>query len=133
MSRRKITDAQRDPRKSCDLGHLPFGKKPVGDSALIENFDRARMQTAGAPAGQVLPGAPLDNGNVDVRQCQLARQHQAGRARAHNDHMHPPIMPHGPGLAASPHAWCIMKVKEARAAHRRRDRCVSIMRERCPA
>jgi len=42
------------------------------------------MQTAGARAGEVLAGAPFDNGNVDARQCQLARQHQAGRARAHD-------------------------------------------------
>src|SRR6186997_320246 len=40
------------------------------------------MQTAGARAGEVLAGAPFDNGNVDARQRQLARQHQAGRARA---------------------------------------------------
>jgi hypothetical protein len=42
------------------------------------------VQTACARAGQVLAGTPLDNGNVHARQRQLARQHQAGRARAHD-------------------------------------------------
>jgi hypothetical protein len=45
------------------------------------------MQTAGARAGELLAGAPLDNGNVDARQRQLARQHQAGRARAHDQNI----------------------------------------------
>ena len=42
------------------------------------------MQTPGARAGEVLAGAPFDNGNVDACQRQLARQHQAGRACAHD-------------------------------------------------
>jgi hypothetical protein len=40
------------------------------------------MQAARARAGEVLALAPLDNGNVDARQRQFARQHQTGRARA---------------------------------------------------
>ena len=60
------------------------GEEPIGDAALIENLDRARVQTPCEPTVEFLAGAPLDNGNVDARQCQLARQHQAGRARAHD-------------------------------------------------
>src|SRR3954470_10459278 len=42
------------------------------------------MQAARARAGEVLAGTPFDNGNVDACQGQLACQHQAGRARAHD-------------------------------------------------
>src|SRR6266540_5692110 len=44
------------------------------------------MQTACARAGEVLAGAPLDNGNVDPRQRQLARQHQPCRTSAGDHH-----------------------------------------------
>ena len=44
------------------------------------------MQTARARTDQVLCGAPLDNGDVDSRQCQLARQHQACWASPGNHH-----------------------------------------------
>jgi hypothetical protein len=37
------------------------------------------VQTARARTDTVRAGAPLDNGNVDARQRQLARQHQARR------------------------------------------------------
>src|SRR5258708_4219494 len=37
------------------------------------------MQTACARAGEVLADAPLDNGDVDARQGELGRQHQARR------------------------------------------------------
>ena len=37
--------------------------------------------------GEVLAGAPLDNGNVDPRQRQLARQHQPRRTSS-GDHHH---------------------------------------------
>src|ERR1700734_1980326 len=59
---------------------------PIGNAALIENLDGARVQTAGAQAGEVLAGAPLDDGNVDARQCQLSRQHQPCRTSSDNRH-----------------------------------------------
>jgi hypothetical protein len=40
------------------------------------------VQTAGTRAGEGLAGAPLDHGDVDAGQRQLARQQQAGRACA---------------------------------------------------
>ena len=39
-----------------------------------------------ARAGEVLVGAPLDEGDVDARQCQLARQHQPCRTCAGDHH-----------------------------------------------
>src|ERR687893_2218092 len=44
------------------------------------------MQTAWAQADEVPAGAPLDNGNVDARQRQLARQHQPRRTSSGDHH-----------------------------------------------
>jgi hypothetical protein len=67
-----------------DLMHLSLREEPIGDAALIEDLDGPRVQTACARAGEVLAGAPFDNGNVDACQGQLPCQHQAGRACAHD-------------------------------------------------
>ena len=82
----KVADVQRDPGERPDLGHLSLREEPIGDSALIEDLDGAREQTACARAAEVLAGAPLDNGNVDARQRQLARQHQPGRTSSGDYH-----------------------------------------------
>jgi adenosylhomocysteine nucleosidase len=76
------------------------------------------MQTSGPRANQVRASAPLDDGNVDSCHCQLAGQHQARRTSPGDDHsvfdihlrnpriaefwLRPAILPHDPGLAASP-------------------------------
>ena len=60
----KVADVQRYPGKPRDGGHLSLREEPIGDSTLIENLDGACMQTACARAGEVLAGAPFDNGNV---------------------------------------------------------------------
>src|SRR6266511_3008442 len=44
------------------------------------------MQTARARAGKVLAVAPLDDGDIDARQRQLARQHQPRRAASGYHH-----------------------------------------------
>jgi hypothetical protein len=94
---REVAD-ERDPGEHRDLVFLSLREEPIGDSALIEDFDGAREQTACAQAGEVLAGAPFDDGNVDARQRQLARQHQAGRARAHDQDIG---IPHGHQIAPS--------------------------------
>ena len=78
--------SKRDRGEPRDLRHLPLREEPISDSALIEHLDGARMQTACARAGEVLAGAPLDNGDVDARQRQLARQHQPCRASSGDHH-----------------------------------------------
>ena len=65
---------------------LSLRKEPIGDPALIEDLDGACVQTACARAGEVLAGAPLDDGDVDTRQRQLARQHQPGRTSSGDHH-----------------------------------------------
>src|SRR5262249_37827119 len=79
---RKVTDVEPNHRETCDLSHLPFSEKAIGDSALVEHLDGARMQTAGARAGEVLARASLDYCDVDDRQCQLGSQHKPSRACA---------------------------------------------------
>ena len=44
------------------------------------------MQAARARAGEFLAGAPLDNGDVDLRQRQFARQHQSCRTSSDDHH-----------------------------------------------
>src|SRR5438094_3709475 len=86
------------------------------------------MQTACALAGELLVGAPLDNSDVDLRQRQLARQHQPGRTASDNHHRmlghrHTPALGSGsailrddPGLAASPLARYILIVARSGSA-----------------
>ena len=82
----EVADVEPGPAEPRDLGYLPLGQEPIGDAALIEDLDGARLQTAGARAGQVLVGAPLDDRNVDARQPELTGQHQPRRAGAGDHH-----------------------------------------------
>ena len=92
----EVADVQRDPGEARNLSHLPPREEAIGDSTLIEHLDRACVQTTGARADELLAGAPLDNGDVDPRLRQLARQHQPRRT-ARGDlhrmlgHRHAPV------------------------------------------
>src|SRR5438093_4333122 len=74
----------------------------------MEDLDGARVQSTRARAGEVLAGAPLDNGNVDPRQRQLARQHQPCRTSSDDhyrmlghSHSHTPADITPPAISAS--------------------------------
>ena len=86
VARGKVADVQGGPGERSDLHRLPLREEPIDDSTLIEDLDRARVQTTRARAGEVLAGAPVDDGNVDSRQRQLARQHQPCRAASGDHH-----------------------------------------------
>ena len=86
MAGGEVADVEPGTAEPRDLRHLPLGKEPIGDAALVEDLDGARLQTARARARQVLVGAPLDDGDVDARQRQLARQHQPGRTASGDHH-----------------------------------------------
>jgi hypothetical protein len=64
----------------------PLRDESIRDSTLIENLDGARVQTAGARAGESLALPELDDRDADPRQGQLASQHQPSRAPAGNHH-----------------------------------------------
>ncbi len=109
----KVADVQTGAGEPRDLSHLPLREEPIGDSALIEDLDGACVQAAGARAGEVLVGAPLDDRNVHARQHQLARQHHPCRTAAGDHHgmlghsclpsgFRRAIMGHQGGLVSSP-------------------------------
>ena len=64
----EVADVQRDSGERRDLRHLPLRKEPIGDAALIEHLDGARMQTARAP------GAPI------ILTVEAVAMHAAGHA-----------------------------------------------------
>jgi len=68
------------------------------------------MQTTCPRADEVLARAPLDNGNVDPRQRQLARQHQPRRAASGYHHRrfdHTPPLPRPLSRVRGEHRWCL--------------------------
>ena len=83
---RKVADVQARPGEPRDLGLLALRDEAIGDPALVEDLDRARVQPARARADEVLARASLDDDHVDPRQGQLARQHQPRRAAAGDHH-----------------------------------------------
>ena len=122
----EVADVEVDPGEPCDLRHLSLREEPIGDPALVEDLDGARVQAAGARAGEVLAGAPLDDGDVDARQRQLARQHQPRRTSAGDHHrmLHPVTPFRGfrrhdgdcaarPGACRKPPGAPIMEVERA--------------------
>jgi hypothetical protein len=62
------------------LSHLALGEEPIGDPALIEHLDRARVKTAGPGADEHVIGPPLDEYGLDPGQRQLGRHHHPSRA-----------------------------------------------------
>jgi hypothetical protein len=118
----KVADVETCPGEPPDLRLLPLRQEAVGDSALIENLERARVQAPCARTSEFLAGAPLHNGDVNARQRQLACQHESRRTAAgdhHRMHRHsltpevenrPAMLPHEPGLTASPGVRYILKV-----------------------
>ena len=92
---REVADIQLDHVEADDLQDLALGQESIGDPALVEDLDRACVQATRAPAGEILARASLDNRDVDARQGQLARQHQARRASSGDHHR---VLRHRPRL-----------------------------------
>jgi hypothetical protein len=46
---------------------LPNRKKSVGNSALVEDFDCANVQSSGPRSHEILVRAPLNDGNINAR------------------------------------------------------------------
>jgi hypothetical protein len=86
VPRGEVAVVQADPGESGNLRDLSLRKKAIGDSALIEDLDGARVQTACTRAHEFVTGTPLDDRHVHARQCQLARQHQSGRTSSDDHH-----------------------------------------------
>lgn len=96
---REVADVERDVKADIGVG-LPLGEKAVNDAALVEHFQRTRMQPAGAAARYLHRRSPLDDRDIDAAERQFACQHQTGRAAAGNDdlvfgHLPPRAMKRG--------------------------------------
>jgi hypothetical protein len=63
----KVADVEAGAGEVADLGLLAFGDEAVGDAALIENFEGAGVEAAGAGAEEFLSGAAFDEGDWGTR------------------------------------------------------------------
>ena len=82
---REVADVQAGDGEAGDLRGLTRREEPVGDAALVEDFDGARGDAEGARAGELLIGPALDDGDVHSRQRQFACEHEPRRPAA-RDH-----------------------------------------------
>ena len=87
MTRREIAHVQHSRADHHGLSHLTLREEPIGDPALIQHFDRARVKTAGPRADEHVIATLLDDRDVDLRQRQLSRQHHSGRTASGDHHL----------------------------------------------
>ena len=71
----EVADIQLDVGEARGRMLLTGRDQPLRDAPLIEHLDGARVETTGARSVELL-SPPFDDDDVDVRQRQLARQHQ---------------------------------------------------------
>src|SRR5690348_9309516 len=90
MASRQVADVEGSSCEGCEPDRLPLRNEAIGDSPLIEYLDRAWVQAAGAQPLDILLFAPLDNGNIHARHCQLARYHHSCRPSP-GDHYRMPV------------------------------------------
>jgi hypothetical protein len=88
MPRREVAQVELRLVEVQHLRRLPLRQEPLGDPALIQDLDGARVQTARARSSlPVLTRLTLDDDDVDARQRQLGRQHHP-RGAGPGDHYH---------------------------------------------
>ena len=85
MTRRKVAHVQHGRAERHGLSHLTLREEAIGDPALIQHLDRARVKAAGPGADEHVIGTPLDHRHIHLRQRQLRRQHHPCRT-ASGDH-----------------------------------------------
>ncbi len=86
MTRREVAHVHHGRAERRGLGHLTLREEPIGDPALIQHLDRARVDSAGPRVGEHVIGTPLDDRDVDLRQRQLGRQHHPRRTASGDHH-----------------------------------------------
>ncbi len=124
----QVADVQQHAAELGARRRAALRDEAVGEPALVQHLEAARMQAAGARADHLLVDAPFDDRDVDSRQRQLAGQHQSRRAGAADHHrvFHPVFLPGSPststaaamlrpaaGLAASPGGRDTLEVRQA--------------------
>ncbi|CAH0279509.1 hypothetical protein SRABI83_03881 [Arthrobacter sp. Bi83] len=84
---RKVTHVQHRFPEERRLDGLALGEEPVGNPALIEDFDRPRVEPACTRADQFGRRAALHNRRIHPRQRQLTGQHHPSRTASGNNHI----------------------------------------------
>ena len=104
------------------LDRLSLCEEPVDDPALVEDLQRAGVETSRTRAHQLRRRTPLEDHDIDPRQLQLGTQHQARRATSDDDDVDHLIsllpagsssVTHDRGLAASPPVSYTLEVARA--------------------
>ena len=83
---REVAEVQRRVPEAHRLRDLSLGEEPVGDPALVEDLQRARVEPARAGADQLRCRTSFDDRDIDPRQRQLPGQHHARRPAPDDDH-----------------------------------------------
>lgn len=71
VARGEVADVERHQAEAGDLHRLAFAQEALGDAALVEDLERARVEAARACAGELLRGASLDDDDVDAGEAKL--------------------------------------------------------------
>jgi hypothetical protein len=86
VPRGQVADVERHEVKVQGGVLLANGQEALDDAALVQDLQRPRMQAARPRARELLVRAALDDGHVHPGEPELARQHQARRAAARDQH-----------------------------------------------
>jgi hypothetical protein len=76
----EVADVEGDAGEPLHLHRLPGREEAIGDAALVEHLDGARVEAARARAVEQVRRAPLDDDDVDAREREFAREHETSRA-----------------------------------------------------
>ncbi len=106
MARREVAHVEHGRAEGRDLSNLTLSEEPIGDPALIQHLDGARVKAAGARAGEHVIGTLLDDRDVHLGQSQLGREHHPRRAAPGDHHS---MLVH---RFAPPFAW-VLPVRRA--------------------
>ena len=87
MARGQGAQIERGAAERGRMDLLTLGEKPVGDSALVQQLDRASVEPATPRAGEDVGLALLENHDIDPCQPQLAGQHHPRRPAADDNHI----------------------------------------------
>jgi hypothetical protein len=82
----EVADVERDAGEALRLHDQTGRQEALGDPALVEHLDRARVETARPATVDVRARPPLDDHHVRTDEGQLSCQHHPGRPAAGDDH-----------------------------------------------
>ncbi len=93
VSRGQVADVQRDVKMHGRMFRA-LRAEPLGNAALIEDLEGARVQAERAGGDALGGGATLDEGDIDAGEGEFGGEHEAGGAGAGDEHC---VVGHGCG------------------------------------